>query len=49
MLPVSEILPLRGVELAGAFPLDVQTYIVMVAGASTKTAESPGVQELIKS
>ncbi len=48
VLPVSEILPLRGVDLAGAFPLDVQTYIVMVAGASTKTAESPGVQELIK-
>ena len=48
VLPVSEILPLRGVELAGAFPQDVQTYIVMVAGASTKTAKSPGVQELIK-
>jgi molybdate transport system substrate-binding protein len=48
VLPVSEILPLRGVELGGAFPQDVQTYIVMVAGAGTKTAESPGVQELIK-
>ena len=48
VLPVSEILPLRGVELGGAFPPDVQTYIVMVAGASTMTAESPGVQELIK-
>jgi molybdate transport system substrate-binding protein len=47
VLPVSEILTLRGVELGGRFPADVQTYIVMVAGASTKSARSPGVQDLI--
>jgi molybdate transport system substrate-binding protein len=48
VLPVSEILTLRGVELGGRFPADVQTYIVMVAGASTTSAQSPSVQDLIK-
>src|SRR5262249_6626430 len=47
VLPVSEILTLRGVELGGRFPADVQAYIVMVAGASTKGAHNPGVQDLI--
>jgi len=47
VLPVSEILTLRGVELGGRFPADVQTYIVMVAGASPKSAQSPAVQELV--
>jgi molybdate transport system substrate-binding protein len=47
VLPISEILPLRGVELAGAFPPDMQSYIVMVAGVSAKTAHSSAVRELI--
>ena len=34
VLPISEILPVRGAELGGAFPADVQTYVVMVAGVS---------------
>lgn len=48
VLPVSEILPMKGVQLGGAFPADVQTYIVMVAGASAKSADSKGVDELIR-
>jgi molybdate transport system substrate-binding protein len=48
VLPISEILPLSGIELAGAFPRDLQTYIVMVAGASAKTAHSGAVRELIQ-
>jgi molybdate transport system substrate-binding protein len=48
VLPISEILPLSGVELAGAFPPALQTYIVMVAGASAKTAHSSAVRELIR-
>jgi molybdate transport system substrate-binding protein len=48
VLPISEILPLRGIELAGALPTDLQTYIVMVAGASAKTAHSSAVRELIQ-
>jgi molybdate transport system substrate-binding protein len=47
VLPISEILPLPGIQLGGAFPPDLQTYIVMVAGASAKTANSTAVGELI--
>jgi molybdate transport system substrate-binding protein len=34
VLPVSEILPLRGVEVLGTFPAEVRGYLVMVAGMS---------------
>jgi molybdate transport system substrate-binding protein len=37
VLPVSEILPVKGAELGGLFPAEVQTYVVMAAGASAKT------------
>jgi molybdate transport system substrate-binding protein len=37
VLPVSEILPVKGAELGGVFPPEVQTYVVMAAGASAKT------------
>lgn len=37
VLPVSEILPVKGAALGGVFPADVQTYIVM-AGATSNTA-----------
>ena len=47
VLPISEILALPGVELAGAFPPDIQTYIVMVAGVSAKTRQTGAVRELI--
>jgi len=36
VLPISEILPVRGAELGGVFPADVQTYVVMAAGVSAK-------------
>lgn len=39
ILPVSEILPVKGAQLGGMFPSDVQTFIVMAAGVSAK---SPG-------
>src|SRR5215470_7529037 len=35
ILPLSEILPVRGAELGGMFPADVQSYIVMAAAAGT--------------
>jgi molybdate transport system substrate-binding protein len=40
VLPVSEILPVKGAELGGVFPAAMQTYIVMAAGvnASAKSA-----------
>lgn len=37
VLPVSEILPVRGAELGGLFPAEVQTYIVMAAGVSASS------------
>ena len=39
VLPVSEILPVKGATLGGVFPADVQTYIVM-AGATSNTASA---------
>jgi len=36
VLPISEILPVRGAELGGVFPADVQTYVVMAGGVSAK-------------
>ena len=48
MLPVSEILPVKGVELLGEFPAEVQEYAVSVGGVSV-AAKQPGVaKELIK-
>jgi molybdate transport system substrate-binding protein len=34
VLPVSEILPVKGAQLGGVFPAEIQTYIVMAAGVS---------------
>jgi molybdate transport system substrate-binding protein len=48
VLPVSEILPVHGVEVLGAFPADVQGYIVMVAGVSSGTTQGAAVNELIQ-
>ena len=47
ILPVSEIVPLRGAEMVGAFPADVQTYIVMVGGASAASKQGAAGKELI--
>src|SRR5262249_33063137 len=48
VLPVSEILPIPGAELLGTFPLDVQSYIVMVAGVSASANEGQTATDLIK-
>lgn len=37
VLPISEILPVKGAELGGVFPAGVQTYVIMAAGVSAKT------------
>jgi molybdate transport system substrate-binding protein len=47
VLPVSEILPIRGAELLGAFPADAQSYIVMVAAVSAGAKESSAARDLI--
>ena len=48
VLPISEILPMPGVELGAAFPSDAQAYIEMVAGASAKSAQGAAARELIE-
>ncbi len=45
VLPVSEILPVKGAALGGVFPAGVQTYIVM-AGA-TSNAASPATRDFL--
>jgi molybdate transport system substrate-binding protein len=40
VLPISEILPVKGAELGGAFPADAQTYVIMAAGVNGKAAGS---------
>jgi len=37
VLPVSEILPVAGIEVLGTFPADVQGDLIMVAGVSAGT------------
>jgi molybdate transport system substrate-binding protein len=47
VLPVSEILPVRGVEVLGTFPADMQGYVVMVAGVGPSAAQRAAAKELI--
>jgi molybdate transport system substrate-binding protein len=46
ILPVSEILPVKGAQLGGVFPADVQTFVVMTAGVSAK-AKGTAAQEFV--
>jgi molybdate transport system substrate-binding protein len=46
VLPVSEILPVKGAELGGVFPAAAQTYIVMAAGTNAKATSNAG-RELV--
>ncbi len=47
VLPVTRDLPVRGIEVLGAFPADVQGYVAMVAGVSPIAAQSAAAKELI--
>ena len=46
--PVSEILPVKGVDLVGAFPADVQSYVVMVAGIGASAKEKAAAGSLVE-
>jgi molybdate transport system substrate-binding protein len=48
VLPLSEILPVRGGELGGAFPAEVQSYIVMTAGVASSATQAAVARDLIK-
>jgi molybdate transport system substrate-binding protein len=45
--PVSEILPVKGVALAGPFPRDIQSYVEMTAGVSASAKEQAAAKSLI--
>jgi molybdate transport system substrate-binding protein len=47
VLPISEILPVPGVELLGPFPKDIQGYAVMVAGVGSAASQSAAARELL--
>jgi molybdate transport system substrate-binding protein len=47
ILPISEILPVKGVELLGPFPAEAQSYIVMVGGTSATTKQAKASKELL--
>ena len=46
ILPVSEILPVKGAQLGGMFPADVQTFVVMTAAVSAK-GKGSAAQEFV--
>src|SRR3954471_7339004 len=45
--PVSEILPVKGVDLVGPFPSELQSYVVMTAGISGKAKEKAAAKALV--
>jgi len=47
VLPVSEILPVKGATLGGVFPADVQTFIVMAGGASANAPHAAAAKEFL--
>ena len=48
VLPLSEILPVRGAELGGMFPSDVQSYIVMAAAVGSNAKQGAVGRDLVK-
>jgi molybdate transport system substrate-binding protein len=48
ILPLSEILPVAGIEVLGPFPPEVQDYAVMVGAVSADARESAGARRLIE-
>jgi molybdate transport system substrate-binding protein len=40
VLPISEILPVKGAEVGGVFPSAVQTFVVMTAGANANATSA---------
>jgi molybdate transport system substrate-binding protein len=46
--PVSEILPVAGVQVAGPFPADLQHYLVFSAGVSSASGNADAARALIK-
>jgi molybdate transport system substrate-binding protein len=48
ILPLSEILAVKGAELGGMFPANVQTYIIMATAVSSNAKQAVPARDLIK-
>jgi len=48
VLPLSEILPVKGADVGGLFPADVQSYIVMVGGVNATSRRAGASRQLIR-
>ena len=48
VLPLSEILGVKGAELGGMFPADVQTFITMAGGVNSKAKQGAAARDLLK-
>jgi molybdate transport system substrate-binding protein len=48
ILPLSEILAVKGAELGGMFPADVQSYITMATAVSSSSKQAAASRDLIK-
>lgn len=48
VLPVSEILPIGGAELLGTFPAEIQSYIEMIGGLSTRARQADTAREFLQ-
>jgi molybdate transport system substrate-binding protein len=48
ILPLSEILAVKGAELGGLFPADVQTWITMATAAGANAKQPAAARDLIK-
>ena len=48
VLPLSEILAVKGAELGGMFPADVQTFITMAGGVNAKAKQGAAARDLLK-
>jgi molybdate transport system substrate-binding protein len=45
---VSEILPVKGVDLVGSFPAQIQSWVEMTAGVSVNAKQSNAARELVE-
>lgn len=45
--PISEVLPIAGVQLAGPFPADVQSYVIFSAGVSSASKNANAAKLLV--
>lgn len=48
VLPVSEIVSVRGLDVLGTFPADVQGYVTMVGGVSSRSMQKQVANGLIQ-